>query len=168
MKNNGQKNTPRLEHPFGLLYSEHSRILILGSFPSVRSREEGFYYGHPQNRFWKVIAGLYGCPEPAGTEEKKALILDHGLALWDCIAECAITGSSDASIREAKVNDLSMILKESPVRVIACNGKTAYRLYSRYLQPGTGIEALCLPSTSPANARWTLDMLLKSWAVLTQ
>ena len=158
----------RIRHPFGPLYSAESRVLILGSFPSVKSREQQFFYGHPQNRFWKVIAALYGEPVPASVEEKRTLILGHGLALWDSIESCEITGSSDASIRNARGNDLRVILDRCPIQRICCNGKTSWQLYEKLIRPQTGREALCLPSTSPANAQWTLQKLTEAWSVILE
>ncbi len=160
--------TQRLEHPFPPLYDENSRVLILGSFPSVRSREERFYYGHPQNRFWRLIASLYGRPVPDTVARKKELILGNALALWDCAASCEITGSSDASIRQARANDVGMILDRCDIRRIFCNGKTSWRLYEALIRPVTGREALCLPSTSPANAQWTLERLIEAWSVIKE
>ena len=159
-------STPRIEHPFGPLYNQHSRILILGSFPSVRSREQQFFYGHPQNRFWKVIAALYGQETPATIPEKKELILVHGLALWDSIASCVITGSSDASIRDVRANNLRIILDSSPIERIFCNGRKSYEMYQKYIQNDIQREAVCLPSTSPANAQFSLDRLIAAWAVI--
>ncbi len=159
-------STPRIEHPFGPLYNQHSRILILGSFPSVRSREQQFFYGHPQNRFWKVIAALYGQKTPATIPEKKELILGHGLALWDSIASCVITGSSDASIRDVRANNLRIILDSSPIERIFCNGRKSYEMYQKYIQNDIQREAVCLPSTSPANAQFSLDRLIAAWAVI--
>ena len=156
----------RISHPFGPLFSENSHVLILGSFPSVKSREQQFFYGHPQNRFWKVIASLFGQEVPVTIEAKRELILSHGLALWDSIASCVITGSSDASIREVRANDLSVILDHSPIRRIYCNGKTSWQQYEKLIRPATGREAICLPSTSPANAQWTLEKLIGAWAVI--
>lgn len=156
----------RIEHPFGPLYSEHSRILILGSFPSVRSREQNFFYGHPQNRFWKVIAAVFDAPVPETVYEKKQLIISHDLALWDSIASCEITGSSDASIRNAEVNDISIILDSCRIEQIYCNGRKSHELYRKYIEENTGREAICLPSTSPANAQWTLDRLTEAWSVI--
>ena len=149
-----------IQHPFPPLYSPVSDTLILGSFPSVRSREAMFFYGHPQNRFWRVIAELYGEPVPQMVEEKKALILSHRLALWDSIASCEITGSSDASIRNAEPTDLSVILQHSKVTRIFCNGTQSYKIYCRYQLPRLGIEAVRLPSTSPANAACSLEKLI--------
>ncbi len=156
----------RLEHPFGPLFDQNSRILILGSFPSVKSREQQFFYGHPQNRFWKVIAAVFDEPVPGTIEEKKKLILGHGLALWDSIASCVITGSSDASIREVRPNDLGIILDHCAIRRICCNGRKSWEMYERYIRPVTGREALCLPSTSPANAQWSPEKLTEAWSVL--
>ena len=135
-------NGTRVEHPFGPLFDEHSRILILGSFPSVKSREQQFFYGHPQNRFWKVIPAVFGCEVPVTIEEKKELILSHGLALWDSIASCVITGSSDASIRDVRPNDLRIILDSSPIERIYCNGRKSYEMYGRYIRPELGREAV--------------------------
>ena len=154
----------RIDHPFGPLYGPESRILILGSFPSVKSREQNFFYGHPQNRFWKVIAAVFGQPVPAGIPEKKALILNHGLALWDSIASCVITGSSDASIREVRPNDLRIILDNCPIEIICCNGRKSHEMYTKYILPVIGREAVCLPSTSPANAQWSLEKLTAAWS----
>ena len=156
----------RIEHPFGPLYNNKSRVLILGSFPSVRSREQQFFYGHPQNRFWRVIAAVFEKDVPRTIEEKKALILGSGLALWDSIASCEITGSSDASIRKARPNDVSMILRDCDIEEIYCNGRKSHELYCRFIQPETGRRAICLPSTSPANAQWSLDRLIEAWSVI--
>lgn len=153
-----------LNHPFGPLYNENSRVLILGSFPSVKSREQNFFYGHPQNRFWKVIASLFDSPVPQTIDEKRALILDHGLALWDSIASCEITGSSDSSIRNAKANDISVILDHCEIQQIYCNGRKSHELYRKYIEPACGREAICLPSTSPANAQWNLERLTEAWS----
>ena len=156
----------RIHHPFEPLFNETSRILILGSFPSVKSREQQFYYGHPQNRFWKVLATLYQEEIPTTIPRKAELVLNHGLALWDTIASCEITGSSDASIRKAEANDLSIILDHAPIRRIYCNGKTSFQQYEKWIRFRTGREAVCLPSTSPANARWTLEQLAEAWSVI--
>ncbi len=163
-----EDNRQRLEHPFGPLYSKESRVLILGSFPSVKSREQNFFYGHPQNGFWKTIAAVYGQPVPVTVEEKKKLILNSRLALWDSIGSCVITGSSDASIRDARPNDISRILKECRIERIYCNGKKSYELYLKYIEPVSGRSAECLPSTSPANAQWSLDKLIAAWSVIRE
>ena len=163
-----EKQTERLIHPFGPLYSEKSRVLILGSFPSVKSRQQNFFYGHPQNRFWKVVAAVFDQPVPKTIEEKKSLILGSGLALWDSIASCEITGSSDASIRNAKPNDIRIILDSCNIDRIYCNGRKSHELYCRYIEPLTGREAVCLPSTSPANAQWSLEKLISAWSVIAE
>ena len=157
------RNMTVLSHPFGPLYCEKSRVLILGSFPSVKSREQNFFYGHPQNRFWKVVAEVFDDEVPQTVDEKKRLILDHGLALWDSIKSCEITGSSDASIRNVKTNDISVILDNCTIERIYCNGRKSYELYRKFIQPETGREAECLPSTSPANAAWTFEKLIGAW-----
>ncbi|MBQ7347175.1 MAG: DNA-deoxyinosine glycosylase [Clostridia bacterium] len=153
-------------HNIAPVYDQNSRILILGSFPSVRSREVGFFYGHPQNRFWRTLAHVLGDEIPRTVEQKKVFLLSHGIALWDVIASCEITGSSDSSIKDAVPNDIGGILDAAPIERIFTNGATAYRLYCRYLQPVTGREAMCLPSTSPANAVWTQARLDEAWAVV--
>ena len=158
----------RIDHPFGPLFDQHSRILILGSFPSVKSREQHFFYGHPQNRFWKVLAALYGQEMPTTIPEKKEMILSHHLALWDSIASCVITGSSDASIRDVRVNDLQMILDSSPIERICCNGRKSYEMYQKYIRNEIMREAVCLPSTSPANAQFSLERLIAAWAVIKE
>ncbi len=154
----------KIEHPIPPLYALNSRILILGSFPSVKSRQTQFFYGHPQNRFWPLIAALFHTAVPQNVVEKTQLILSNGLALWDVIASCEIVGSSDHSIRDVVPNDLRPILEGSQVTRIFCNGTTAYRLYERYTFPITGIHAQYLPSTSPANAAWSFDRLCAAWA----
>lgn len=153
------------KHPFPPLFDKDSRLLILGSFPSVKSRETMFFYGHPQNRFWKVIASIFDEKVPSSIDEKRELILKNHLALWDVIAECEIEGSSDASIKNAKANDLSVILENAPIEKIVVNGKTAEKAYNKYIEPVTGIKAVVLPSTSPANAAWTLDRLVEAWGL---
>ena len=158
----------RIMHPFGPLSGPDSRVLILGSFPSVKSREQNFFYGHPQNRFWKVIAALYNREIPMTILEKRALILDNGLALWDSIASCVITGSSDSSIRDVHANDLRIILDNSPIERIYCNGRKSHEMYEKYILPTIGREAVCLPSTSPANAQWSLEKLIAAWVVIRE
>ena len=150
-------------HPFPPLYDARSRVLILGSFPSIKSREQMFFYGHPQNRFWRVIPALFGENIPTTIEEKKSLILRNHLALWDTIASCEITGSSDASITNVVANDLRPILAAADIRAIFCNGATSFQWYNRLLRDGLGREAALLPSTSPANAQWTLPRLTEAW-----
>jgi hypoxanthine-DNA glycosylase len=156
----------RITHPIPPLYNEASRILILGSFPSVKSREGEFFYHHPQNRFWRVISTIYGEPLPNTIAEKKELLLKHHIAVWDVIHSCEITGSSDSSIRDVIPNDLSEILRTADIRRIFTNGNTATRLYRRYIYPVTKIESQGLFSTSPANAGCNLDRLLEAWSCL--
>ena len=153
-------------HPFPPIYDGNSRILILGSFPSVKSREQLFFYGHPQNRFWRVTAAVYGSEAPGTIPEKKEFLLSHGIALWDVIASCEITGSSDSSIKNVAVNDLSSIFAASDIKRIFVNGQTAKRFYDRYTKPLVGREAAVLPSTSPANAAWTFDKLVTAWQII--
>ena len=157
-----------LRHPFPAIYAPDSRILILGSFPSVKSREQKFFYGHPQNRFWRIMAALLGTDVPQTTEEKRAFRLAHRIALWDVIASCDIAGSSDASIRNAVPNDRSPILETASVRQIFTNGGTAHRLYRKYIYPLTGREDIVLPSSSPANAARSLDALIDAWQIVRE
>ena len=152
-----------VEHPFPPVAGPDSRVLILGSFPSVRSREEGFFYGHPRNRFWPLMAALYGEETPQTIPERRALILRHGLALWDVIASCRIEGSSDASVRDAAPVDIRRVLDAADIRHVVCTGALAGKLYARYLQQAVGLEAVIAPSTSPANAAWSLARLIPVW-----
>ena len=147
------------------VYDKNSRALILGTWPSPKSREMGFYYGHPQNRFWPLLAALTGEPVPAREDiaAKKQLLLRHGLALWDTLERCTITGASDASIRDAVPNDIAALLANAPIQAVFCNGATAYRLYQKYLEPVSGIPAVKLPSTSPANAACRPETLRQVW-----
>lgn len=156
----------RVEHPFLPVYDQNSRILILGSFPSVRSRETGFYYGHPQNRFWPLLARLAHEDVPADIPARKAFVLRHGIALWDSVASCELIGSSDASIRQVTPNDFRFLLASAPIEKIYCNGRRAYDLYERFGRPQTGIASILLPSTSAANAAWGLDRLTEVWQEL--
>lgn len=153
----------RVVHEIPPVYDEHSQILILGSFPSVKSRESQFFYGHPQNRFWKVLAEIFGEEIPVSVKEKKKLLLDNHVAVWDVIASCTIEGSSDSSIKDVVPNDLSCILKAANIRQIYCNGGTSYRLFCKYCQPVFNRTAVKLPSTSPANASYRLERLVGEW-----
>ncbi len=153
-------------HPFPPLYNKDSKILILGSFPSVKSREQKFFYGHPQNRFWKVISSVFGCNVPETIEEKKQLLFKKRIALWDVIASCDITGSSDSSIKNVKINDISKILGEADIKEIFVNGRTAQKYFEKYIKTQINREAICLPSTSAANAAWSVTRLIKAWEVL--
>lgn len=169
-----------LTHDFAPVYDKESRILILGSFPSVKSRENGFYYGHPQNRFWRVLAALTArlsekelqtgetqkgktCFVPETIEEKKDFLYRNHIAVWDVIFSCDISGSSDSSIKNVKPNDLEEILANCSVRQIFTNGQTAGKLYKKYTEPECGRKALTLPSSSPANAAFSLEMLISIW-----
>ena len=160
------KNEHPVVHPIPPVYRTDSRILILGSFPSVKSREAEFFYGHKQNRFWKVLANLLNESVPENAEEKKQLLLSNGIALWDVIKSCTITGSSDSSINNVVPNDIEQILQTANISQIFTNGSTADRLYKKHIYPFTQIEAIKLPSTSPANAAFTLDKLLREWNVI--
>lgn len=153
----------KVEHPFPPVADAHSRILILGSFPSVASREEGFFYGHPRNRFWPMLACVFDDEAPATIPDKQALLLHHRLALWDVIASCRIEGSSDSSIRDAVPVDIRRVLDAASIERILCNGALSGKLYRQHLQHITGMEAIVLPSTSPANAAWSLSRLTDAW-----
>lgn len=153
-------------HPLEPVFHADSRTLILGSFPSVRSRETGFYYGNPRNRFWAVLSRVLESPLPETIGQKQQFLQAHRIALWDVIATCEIAASADSSIRNAAVNDLSAILEHSAISRIATNGSTAARLYQTYLYPQTHRPALVLPSTSPANAAYSLERLVECWRVL--
>ena len=152
-----------LQHPFPPLYDKNSKVLILGSFPSVKSREQNFFYGHPQNRFWKVVATVLEKEIPTTIEEKREFLLSSNIALWDVIASCEITGSSDSSIKNVVANDLTEILETANIKKIFVNGKTAEKYYNRYIKNRIGREAVCLPSTSPANAMWNVESLVEEW-----
>ena len=152
-----------LQHPFPPLYDENSKILILGSFPSVKSREQNFFYGHPQNRFWKVVATVLKKEISTTIEEKREFLLSSNIALWDVIASCEITGSSDSSIKNVVANDLTEILETANIKKIFVNGKTAEKYYNRYIKNRIGRDAVCLPSTSPANAMWNVESLVEEW-----
>ncbi len=154
------------KHPFPPLYDKDSKVLILGSFPSVKSREQMFFYGHPQNRFWKVISAVMGTDTPIGIEDKSRFLHDNHIALWDVIASCDITGSSDSSIKNVVANNLSEILENADIKQIFVNGKTAEKYYNKYIRNTIGRDVVCLPSTSPANAGWSVDKLVDEWKIL--
>lgn len=153
-------------HPIPPVYDKDSTILILGSFPSVKSREAMFFYGHPQNRYWKVLAAVFDERVPETVLEKKSFLLRNHIAAWDVIASCDITGSSDSSIRNVTANDLSPIIETANIRQIYVNGKTAEKMYKKYTEPVIGRSCICLPSTSPANAAWSLERLITAWSVV--
>ena len=154
----------RVVHPLEPIFDEHSRALILGTMPSPKSREVRFYYGHPQNRFWRVLAAVFDSPVPTTNDERREFVLSHRLALWDVLRSCEITGASDASIKNAVANDLSVILDHAPIRAIFCTGTRAAALYRRMIEPKTGIAAIALPSTSPANCAVSFEALFASYA----
>lgn len=157
-----------MRHTIDPVYNEYSEVLILGSFPSVKSREQQFFYGHKQNRFWRVLAQVLECGIPEDIAQKKSMLLSHHIAVWDVIASCEITGSSDASIRDVQPNDLSRILSCADIGAIYTNGNKAYQLYQEYIYPVNGREAYLLPSTSPANAGYSLDRLVSAWKVIRE
>ena len=152
-----------ISHEFMPVYDEESKVLILGSFPSVKSREQGFYYGHPQNRFWKVMAVLCNESVPETIEEKKKMLLKHNIAIWDVIDSCDIIGSSDSSIKNVVPADIAGLLQKTKIERIFANGKTAEKLYNKYVKEQTGKEITVLPSTSPANAAFSFDKLVEDW-----
>ncbi|MDD3368983.1 MAG: DNA-deoxyinosine glycosylase [Lachnospiraceae bacterium] len=157
-------------HTFEPIADTKSRILILGSLPSVKSREGNFYYHHPQNRFWKVINSLTNYmpkqPAPESIAEKKEMLLTNGIAIWDVIASCDITGSSDSSIKDVTANDIAGLLEKYPMQKIYTNGGKAGQLYDKYCLKETGVSCIKLPSTSPANAAWSLERLTEAWKVI--
>lgn len=155
-----------IQHPIPPTYDENSRILVLGSFPSPKSRESGYFYGHPQNRFWKIVSTLFQEQLPITVEEKHAFLVRHQIAAWDVIQSCEIIGASDSSITNVVTNDLRPILECADIQAIYVNGKKAYEYYHKYTEKVTGRPAICLPSTSPANAAWTFDRLLDAWKVI--
>ena len=163
-----KEDTPqeRFTHTCYPIFDAECRVLILGTFPSVKSRETMFYYGHPQNRFWKVLPALFGEERPETPEQKKQLLLRNHVALWDVIESCEVTGSSDNSIRNVIPNDITKITKQCTIRAIYGNGEMSVRLYNRYLKDKTGMEIVKLPSTSPANASYSLDRLIECWSVI--
>lgn len=158
-----EKGYVKVQHEFSPVYDKESRVLILGTFPSVKSREGQFYYHHPQNRFWKVTAALAGETTPQTIEEKKKMLLRHHIAIWDVVQSCWIKGSSDSSIRDVVPADLRLITDSADIQCIFANGTTAFRLYERYCKESVGRKAVCLPSTSPANAVWRLEALTEKW-----
>lgn len=164
-----QDTAQLIEHSIDPIFDARSRLLMLGTMPSPKSREQGFFYGHPQNRFWKVLAAVFSASVPKSIPEKRAFLLEHRIALWDVLASCEIAGASDASIRNPKPNDLRRILDRAPIERIFCTGAKAAQLYRRLCEPTTGIPCLQLPSTSPANAAMRLDDLIEVYrsALLT-
>lgn len=153
-------------HELDPVFDENSKILILGTFPSVKSREQKFFYGHPQNRFWKVLASVLEIEVPVTIDEKKRFLLKNNIAVWDVIESCQITGSSDSSIKDVVPADISKIMNASQIEHIFANGGTAKKLYEKYQHKVLGVEIEGLPSTSPANAAYSLERLVSKWSVL--
>lgn len=152
----------KLLHLFPPVWNTESRVLVLGSFPSVKSRQEGFYYANPRNRFWPMLEAIYSTWLP-DIAAKRAFLLEHNIALWDSIASCSIIGSADSTIEDAVANDIAMVTRGSKVERIITNGATSHRVYQRFIKPALGIEDICLPSTSPANAAFSLERLTGIW-----
>lgn len=164
---NRRKNTPeQITHLISPVYNAQSRVLILGTMPSPKSRKVGFYYGHPQNRFWRIMANILHAPFPQTTEERRELMLSRNIALWDVLQSCTIQGAGDASIRDAVPNDIAPILQAADIRAIFTTGKKAYALYQRLIRPHVGRDAIVLPSTSPANCAQSLDALCTRYATI--
>ena len=157
-----------LTHPFAPVADEQSRVLVLGTFPSVQSRQNEFYYGHPRNRFWPVMAAVLKESVPTTIAEKKAMLLRHGVALWDVLEACAIRGSADVAIRDPKPNDIPALLHRYDIRRVYVNGRTAEALYRRFCLPLTQLQAVALPSTSPANAAWNEARLIAAWEQIAE
>ncbi|MEG1891931.1 MAG: DNA-deoxyinosine glycosylase [Clostridia bacterium] len=156
----------QIAHPFAPVWDEHSRVLVLGTFPSVKSRELGFYYGHPQNRFWRVLGAVFGEEPPLAVAQKRAMLLRRGVAVWDVLERCDILGSSDQSICGAVPNDIAGLLARAGMLRVYLNGQKAGALYHRYCEAACGVSGIILPSTSPANAAWTLERLQERWQVI--
>ena len=154
------------KHNIQPVYDKNSKILILGSFPSVKSRKEEFFYAHPQNRFWKVLSEIFNEPLPQTIQEKKAFLLNNNIAVWDVIESCNIENSSDSSIKSVTPNDISKIIKESQIATIFTNGSKSYELYNKYTRDSVNIQAIPLPSTSPANAKCKLEDLYTKWNII--
>ena len=153
------------KHPFEPIYDQNSKILILGSFPSVKSREANFYYSHPQNRFWRVLSRIYKQDLPVTVGQKRRFLLDNNIAIWDIVKSCKVTGSSDSNITDVEVNDIEEFLKNTNINAICFNGNTSYSYFSKYYKDlmSRGIKIIPLPSTSSANAKFTLDKLCTKW-----
>lgn len=162
------KSIIHVSHPFAPVFDKNSKILILGSFPSVKSRENMFYYGNPKNRFWDVLAAVFGDSVPVTNEEKVKYLKKHEIALWDSIAQCDIEGSSDSSIKNAVPNDICALFKKTGIKKIYLNGNMSAEVYKKYILPLTGIEGTLLPSTSPANARSSLEALTEKWKTIRE
>ncbi len=153
-----------ISHPFEPVYDNNSKILVLGSFPSIKSRENNFYYGHPQNRFWKILENIFDEKIDNSIQNKKEFLLKHNIALWDTIKSCDIQSSSDSSIKNAIPNDIENIIKNTNISSILCNGNISYKIFNKYFKDKINIQVICLPSSSPANAKFSLDMLTNIWS----
>lgn len=153
-------------HGFGPVYDTHSRVLILGTMPSPKSREAAFYYMHPRNRFWPVLGAVLECPVPEDVPGRRRMALAYGVALWDVLKRCDIRGASDASIRNPVPNDIRPILDAAPIRAVFTTGATAAKLYRRLILPVCGVEALPLPSPSPANCARSFEEMVKAYRVI--
>ena len=158
----------KVYHNIPPLWAADSRVLILGSFPSPKSREQKFFYGHPRNRFWPVLAEVFGENVPETIEQKRQLALRHHIAMWDTIASCEIKGASDTSIKDPKPNDLNSIIKQSQIKAVFCTGAASYKYYVKLCESDTGIPAVCLPSTSPANAAWSRERLIEAYRIIAE
>lgn len=156
----------KVHHTLPPLFNENSRVLILGTMPSPKSREAGFYYYHPQNRFWRVLSAVLGEPLPESREGKREMCLRRGIALWDVLESCEIVGASDAAIRSPEPNDIGWLLGQADVRAIFATGAKAASLYEKLVQPVTGRPVIRLPSTSPANAAWSLEKLTENYMII--
>ncbi len=166
-RNHEQKHkSDRVTHPFAPVFSAQSKVLVLGSFPSVQSRANTFYYGHPQNRFWKLLAALFEGRVPESIPEKTAFLQSHRIALWDVVADCTIAGSADSTLKPYQFSDIQSLLQKTDIRQVFANGQTAGKLYRKHIQPITAMPVSILPSTSPANAVFTLEKLLRAWKPL--
>lgn len=155
-----------ITHPLRPLFQADSEILVLGSFPSVKTREYGFFYGHPQNRFWPLLERIFEVKLSTDIEERRTFLIKHHIAVYDVIYQCDIIGSSDASIQNVVPSDLSPVFKAADIKQIFCNGGTSYRCYRKYQEQKTGVKAIQLPSTSPANARSSMDDLYDKWKII--
>ena len=158
-----------VSHPFEPIYDGSSRVLILGTMPSPRSRELMFYYGHPQNRFWRIMPELFGEGPLTTIAEKTDFLHRHHIALWDVLRSCEISGADDSSIRNAVPNDLSRIFSACPIRAVFTNGQKASACYKKYFRGAFPAEWISLPSTSPANCRnWTFETLKGAYKVIME
>lgn len=155
-------------HTFEPIFDSNSKILILGTFPSVKSRENNFYYGHPQNRFWSVLAEILGTETPKSIPEKMRMLIENKIAIWDVVGSCEISNSADTSIKNVEPNDIGIILENADIKTIYANGKTAEKLYNKYLLKETEKEIIPLPSTSPANAAFSKERLVKAWEIIKE